>query len=96
MQAANDLVYDLVSIQYHALKGAKAYDRFLSDAAEHEDVRQFIERVRDEDARRAATCHELLKQLTHDGIGGIPGSSGEGLAGGYGADTGEARAAQAS
>lgn len=61
---ADDVVYDLVSIQYHALKGAEVYDRFIDDAHGHEDVVAFIRQVHDEDAQRAIRCHELLGQLT--------------------------------
>jgi hypothetical protein len=64
---ADDLVYDLVSIQYHALKGAQVYGQYLKDAAGHEDVRQFIEEVRSQDAQRAVRCHELLVELTKSG-----------------------------
>ena len=28
---ADDIVYDLISIQYHALKAAEVYDKFLED-----------------------------------------------------------------
>ncbi len=38
-------------------------------AHDHADVREFIERCQSEDAARAVTCHELLGQLTKDGIG---------------------------
>ena len=34
---ADDIVYDLVSIQYHALKSAEVYDKYIGDAHEHED-----------------------------------------------------------
>lgn len=61
---ADDLVYDLVSIQYHALKGAQVYDQYLQDAQGHYEVEQFIAQVKDEDARRAKRCHELLGELT--------------------------------
>ena len=67
---ASNLVYDLVSIQYHALKGAQVYDQFLKDAEDDKDARKFIEQVRDEDAKRAQTCHELLTKITKDGLGG--------------------------
>ena len=67
---ADDLVYDLVSIQYHALKGAQVYDQYLQDAKGHAQVEEFIAQVRDEDARRAQRCHELLVEVTKgDGIG---------------------------
>jgi hypothetical protein len=68
---ADDIVYDLISIQYHALKAAEVYDKFLEDAhsREHEDVAEFIRQCKDEDQQRAIRCHELLAQLTRSGIG---------------------------
>ncbi len=69
---ADNIVYDLISIQYHALKGGQVYAQYLEDAESHDDVRQFIEQVRDEDARRAVRAHELLGKLTSrrgEGIG---------------------------
>jgi hypothetical protein len=69
---ADNIVYDLVSIQYHALKAAEAYDRYLQDAhtAEHEDVVRFIEQCKSQDSERAVRCHELLRDLTKgSGIG---------------------------
>ena len=68
---ADDIVYDLVSIQYHALKAASLYAKYVEDAEGHDDVRQFIEKVREEDAQRAQTCHQLLGKLTsaRGGIG---------------------------
>jgi hypothetical protein len=63
---ADDIVYDLISIQYHALKGAALYDQYLNDAhsAEHPDVSEFIEHCKREDEQRAIRAHDLLGQLT--------------------------------
>jgi hypothetical protein len=66
---ADDVVYDLISIQYHALKGAQVYAKYLEDAHGHDDVRAFIEQVRQEDSRRAIRAHELLGRLTKTGLG---------------------------
>lgn len=68
---ADNIVYDLISIQYHALKGAEVYDRYIEDAHEHTDVVEFIRRVKEEDDQRAQQAHELLRTLTKrkDGIG---------------------------
>jgi hypothetical protein len=68
---ADDIVYDLISIQYHALKAAEVYDRFLEDAhsSEHEDVAQFIAQCKEQDQERAVRCHQFLVQLTRSGIG---------------------------
>jgi hypothetical protein len=61
---ADDVVYDLVTIQYHALKAAEAVDKYLGDAEGHEDVRAFFEEVARQDADRAVRAHQLLGQLT--------------------------------
>ncbi len=61
---ADDIVYDLVSIQYHALKGAEVYDKYIEDAHEHDEVVEFIKQVKEEDANRAVRCHELLADIT--------------------------------
>jgi len=67
---ADDIVYDLVSIQYHALKAAQAYAKYAEDAEGHEDVAAFIEQCRQQDAARAQRTHELLGKLTaKHGIG---------------------------
>ncbi len=61
---ADDVVYDLVTIQYHALKAAEATDKYLKDAEGHDDVRAFFEEVARQDADRAVKAHQLLGQLT--------------------------------
>lgn len=72
---ADDLVYDLVSIQYHALKGGELVERFRRDAEGHDDVISFLDRVAQEDARRAEDCHRLLRMLTREH--GIAGDSAD-------------------
>jgi len=66
---ADDIVYDLVSVQYHALQGAQNNDKYSEDAEEHDDVRQFFDEVAKQDAWRAQRCHELLGTLTGGGRG---------------------------
>jgi hypothetical protein len=68
---ADDIVYNLVSIQYHALKGATVYAKYATDAEGHDDVLQFIEQCRQQDAQRAQRAHELLGKLTTQRGGGI-------------------------
>jgi hypothetical protein len=64
---ADDIVYNLVSVQYHALKASKAYDSYVQDAEGHDDVQSFFKQCAQQDADRAKKCHELLGQLTSDG-----------------------------
>ncbi len=61
---ADDVVYDLVSIQYHALKAAQTYGKYADDAHDHQQVREFFEQCAKQDAERAQRCHELLGELT--------------------------------
>jgi hypothetical protein len=63
---ADDIVYNLVSVQYHALKASQAYDAYVQDAEGHDDVRAFFEQCAQQDADRAKKCHELLGQLTSE------------------------------
>jgi hypothetical protein len=60
----DDVVYDLISVIYHALQGVETEDKYIDDAHEHEDVRQFFEELARQDADRARRGHELLLQLT--------------------------------
>jgi len=64
---ADDVVYDLVSIQYHALQAATLYDQYLQDAHDHEEVAAFVRQCQEQDAQRAVRCHELLGPLTSKG-----------------------------
>jgi hypothetical protein len=68
---ADDIVYDLVSIQYHALKGAQLYGKYMEDAEDHDDVREYLEQVHQEDCRRAQRAHELLGKLTAQRAGSM-------------------------
>lgn len=61
---ADDIVFNLVSVQYHSLKAASAYDAYVADAQGHDDVVAFFEQCAKEDAQRATTCHALLGKLT--------------------------------
>jgi hypothetical protein len=61
----SDVMFDLVSVQYHALKAGHDYGQYVRDArnAGYDDVASFFEQVMQEDSQRAARCHELLRDL---------------------------------
>ncbi len=64
---ADDVVYNLVSVQYHALQALQSYDSYVQDAEGHDDIRAFFEQCAQQDSERAKKCHELLGQLTASG-----------------------------
>ena len=61
-----DVFYDLVSIQYHALKAGHDYGQYVRDAdnAGLEDAAQFVRQVMEQNSANAARCHELLAKLS--------------------------------
>jgi hypothetical protein len=62
----SDVVYDLVSVQYHALKGGYVYGQYVRDAEKEgrQEVAEFFDQVRREDAARAEKCHRLLLEVS--------------------------------
>ena len=60
-----DVFYDLVSVQYHSLKAGHDYGQYVRDAENggYSDVADFFKQVMEEDSRRAAKCHQFLRQL---------------------------------
>lgn len=65
LDVTDNLVYDLVSIQYHALQAVESYSKYLDDAeAEDSEATAFIEGCLEQDLERARRCHELLGRLT--------------------------------
>ncbi|UMB67778.1 acyl carrier protein [Mycobacterium paraterrae] len=60
-----DVEFDLVSVQYHALKAGHDYGQYVRDAknAGLDDVASFFVEVMQQDSKRAQRCHELLQQV---------------------------------
>ncbi len=67
-----DVSYDLISVQYHALKAGHDYGQYVRDAenAGMDDVASFFREVMQQDSERARKCHEFIKQLTQQGAAG--------------------------
>jgi hypothetical protein len=61
-----DVTYDLISVQYHALKAGHDYGQYVRDAenAGLNDIAQFFRDTMKDDSSRAARAHELLKNIS--------------------------------
>ena len=61
----DDVTFDLISVQYHALKAGHDYGQYVRDArnAGKEDIATFFEDVMAEDSARAKECHRFLAEL---------------------------------
>jgi rubrerythrin len=73
----DDVVFDLISVQYHSLKAGHDYGQYVRDAknAGLDEIASFFEQVMAQDAERAKRCHEYISQLISKDRGG-PASSG--------------------
>lgn len=62
----SDVMYDLVSLQYHSLKAGHDYGQYARDAkdAGKEDIADFFRSVMEDDSKRAAQCHTFLAELS--------------------------------
>ena len=61
----DDVTYDLISVQYHALKAGHDYGQYVRDAdnAKQDDIASFFRDVMKQDSERAHQCHEFLVRL---------------------------------
>ncbi|MGF1428269.1 acyl carrier protein [Kitasatospora sp. LaBMicrA B282] len=61
-----DLVYDLISVQYHGLKTGHDLRRFVEDAeaAGEEEIAAFFRAMMRQDGIRARRCQDFLNRLT--------------------------------
>jgi len=67
-----DVTYDLISVQYHALKGGHDYGQYVRDAenANLDELAQFFREVMEQDSARAKRCHQFLVELAGSEHGG--------------------------
>jgi rubrerythrin len=65
----DDVVFDLISVQYHSLKAGHDYGQYVRDAqnAGNDEIAAFFRDVMQEDSARAAKCHSFLEELTKSG-----------------------------
>jgi rubrerythrin len=68
----DDVTYDLISVQYHALKAGHDYGQYVRDAenAGKREIADFFRQVMEEDSERAKRCHEFLRELSVSGDAG--------------------------
>ena len=62
----SDVMFDLISLQYHSLKPGHDYGQYVRDAENggHTEIAEFFRQVMAEDSARAQRCHELLGKLS--------------------------------
>jgi len=61
----DDVVFDLISVQYHSLKAGHDYGQYVRDAenAGKNEIAEFFRDVMAQDSERAHQCHRFLRDL---------------------------------
>lgn len=61
----DDVVFDLISVQYHSLKAGHDYGQYVRDAenAGKDEIAEFFREVMAQDSERAHRCHQFLRDL---------------------------------
>jgi rubrerythrin len=68
----SDVVFDLISVQYHSLKAGHDYGQYVRDAenAGMDDLAGFFREVMSQDSERAQRCHQFLSRLQGSEVAG--------------------------
>lgn len=58
----DNLTFDLITVLHEKSKALEAYDKYLRDAQNDQQLRQVLERVRDDDQRHVQELQQHLQR----------------------------------
>ena len=59
----DDICYDLITVIHEKSKALEAYDKYLSDAQNDNEVRQLLEQIRQQDQQQVQQLSQHLGRL---------------------------------
>lgn len=59
----NDLTYDLITVIHEKSKALEAFDAYIGDAGDDEEIRDLLERTRTQDEECIAQLHQCLVRM---------------------------------
>jgi hypothetical protein len=66
----SNLAYDLIAVLHEKSRALEAYDQYLEDAEENDEVREVLEEIRDQDQEAIQRLERLLPQVIGGSSGG--------------------------
>jgi rubrerythrin len=63
----SNLAYDVIAILHEKSQAIEAYDQYLEDAEENDDVREVLEEIRDQEEQAIHRLEQLLPQVLGGG-----------------------------
>jgi len=68
-EGLDDLTYNVITVLHEKSKGLEAYEQYIEDAEDNEEVREIFEELRDQDQEAVGRLEEALQMLM--GAGGL-------------------------
>jgi hypothetical protein len=59
----DNVTYDVITVLHHKSQGLEAYDRYLQDAQDHDQVRDLLEEIRQQDEEAVQNLMGCLREL---------------------------------
>jgi hypothetical protein len=59
----DDVTYDVIAVLHEKSQALEAYDQYLEDAEDHDEVREIFEEIRDQDEQHVARLEQCLRTL---------------------------------
>ena len=69
MSPLDDLTYDVVALLHAKAKALEAYEQYLADAADDDELRELFGSMRGQDAEHVLQLKEVLAQRLADDLG---------------------------
>jgi hypothetical protein len=63
----DNLTYDLITIMHQKSKGLEAFDQYIQDAAQENELRQVLQQIRDQDVRAVQQLQQHLARVIGQG-----------------------------
>jgi hypothetical protein len=79
-EGLDDLTYNVITVLHEKSKGLEAYEQYIEDASDNEEVRQLFEELREQDQEAVSRLEECLQQLVGSGGEEIEEEDEEGVA----------------
>jgi hypothetical protein len=66
-EGLDDLTYNVITVLHEKSKGLEAYEQYIEDASDNEEVRTIFEELRDQDLEAVGRLEECLQMLMGGG-----------------------------
>src|SRR3954462_4960378 len=66
-EGLDDLTYNVITILHEKSKGLEAYEQYIEDASDNDEVREIFEELRDQDLEAVSRLEQCLQTLISGG-----------------------------